>query len=79
MAVTELKYKNYTVFNNGQNVKPVSMYGKGSPIGDTELAKDGKYPVGSDYTDIDNGNNYVKYKAGTWTSSSEASGSVSIV
>jgi hypothetical protein len=42
--------------------------GTGSPIGDSEMANDKKFPVGSTYIDIATGLQYVKYAATLWKS-----------
>lgn len=71
MAVTNLKTLSASIYNQGQAQlpSPKKLQGNGTPVGDTALASDGKYPIGSEYLDVDSFSKYFKATAGIWTQS----------
>lgn len=70
MAVTNYKETNNYPQTGGRGSKVKDGFGNGTPIGDTALADDTNYPIGSRYLDLDDGAIYSKTSAGTWTNSS---------
>ena len=63
MSVTSLK----ELDTNHKVVQVRHMIGVGSPVGDTVLASDTNYPVGSTYIDSATGLKWRKTAAETWT------------
>lgn len=72
MAVTN--YKEVFTFpqNGGNPPKPRKGFGNGTPILDPIFEDDTQYPIGSEYTDLDDGKIYTKTSAATWVDSSAA-------
>lgn len=62
MSVTNIKDR----FTDRKVMAYRSLQGSGNPIGDTTLADDTKYPVGSEYLDTATNYSYIKVSAGTW-------------
>jgi len=68
MAVTNLKEISVSILSGAKSSKKLLRYqGNGTPVGDTELANDSAFAIGTEYTDLDNQSNYTKTAAATWT------------
>lgn len=63
LAVTNLRHRTHP----GKVVLSKDMVGTGIPAGDTTLANNTEYPVGSTYTNLTTGKLYTKTAPGTWT------------
>lgn len=64
MAVSNYIETNNYPQNGGRGFKVKDGFGNGSPVADPIFEDDIKYPVGSRYTDLDDGTIYTKTASG---------------
>lgn len=74
MAITVTNYIDtvQTVLAGPTGIKVRIGFGNGVPTSDDVLVLDKLYPIGSQYTDLDDGVIYSKTSAATWVNSSTA-------
>lgn len=65
MAVTNYKDRDNSIYNGPANSGKVRTgFGNGTPVADAVFTDDANYPVGSQYTDLDDGTIYTKSASG---------------
>ena len=73
MAVINLKIKKRPESTTGHTSRAMSLVGNGSPIGDETLIRE-VYVEGSDFTDLDTGDFYVKKEDNSWVKTGSSGG-----
>lgn len=69
MAVTNLVDRDNSIYNGGRQ-KVRTAYGNGKPAADAQMTDDSRFPIGSQYTDLDDAEVFTKTAAGdNWVSS----------
>ena len=69
MAVDNYKEYSPTLYNGG-SAKLKDGCGNNTPVADPVFEDDKNYPVGSRYTDLNDGTIYIKTASETWTANS---------
>lgn len=73
MAVTNYEKRDNSVYGGPTTSGKVQTgFGNGTPVGDADMEDDVAQPIGSQYTDLDDGKIYTKTASATWTDSSAA-------
>ena len=69
---TNVTQRDVSIYAGPTGRKVKTAFGNGVPAGDINLDDDVKYPIGSQYTDLDTAKIWTKTAAATWSDSSAA-------